>query len=124
MCMTNMPNASFRILRRISKGSFWKKALLAVAASADRTRDSWEGEGVRTRGRCWGRVGSCSGVSSDFGRDSFLSIHLESMLGIVAQSLNAGICSWEGKYLVESLELVVLDRRKRLAAKHSIGNHG
>ncbi|KFY41066.1 hypothetical protein V495_05083 [Pseudogymnoascus sp. VKM F-4514 (FW-929)] len=44
-CITLPPNACHNIFCRISKGSFWKKSLSAVAAAADMRRDSLEAEG-------------------------------------------------------------------------------
>lgn len=61
------------MLWRTSKGSFWKKGLLAVAAAADMRRDSLEAEGVSFSG----------GVSpTDLILAVFFRIHSESLLPI------------------------------------------
>jgi hypothetical protein len=58
------------------KGSWRKKALLAVAGAADKVRHSCGGEGVTTWGRGIGRMGGVSLLGS------LLRIHIESDIGI------------------------------------------
>jgi hypothetical protein len=102
------PKASVRIMRRSSNGSHWKKLLFDMAASVDGTRDSCDGDGVRTRGRLRGSngsggrgrsrggdggVGGAGGVgggmhSSDlagkpFCLESFFRTHFEKAVGIL-----------------------------------------
>lgn len=63
-----------------------------MAATIDRGRFSREGEGVRARGRSWGRAGR-GGVSLSFVREmgSFFSIHLDNVLGVSLHSLKLWI---------------------------------